>query len=118
MTPAQRIFMLGLSGLGGYALGRKYGGRLIALQHPATTPVRYKTLPPRAPAKPLPWTPLPPTEIKAFIYRLPNETAFRMATGPFPSSAREMGLFDTVAMAQQVAREHGWGLAWEGAKDL
>jgi hypothetical protein len=69
----------------------------------------------------VPWTPppaLPPTTIYAYVYQLPSETAVRMAFGPFPSAAREMGIFGKYETARDLAARKGWALAWPGVREL
>jgi hypothetical protein len=60
--------------------------------------------------------PAPP--VFAYIYQRPDEVAVRMSSGTSPATAVEMGIFGTVEKAQEIAKQKGWTLAWEGARAL
>lgn len=57
--------------------------------------------------------------IMAYIYQGPKEAyAVRMAIGPTWAERKEMGIFDNVDMARDLAEGKGWRLAWYEPKDL
>jgi hypothetical protein len=55
----------------------------------------------------------------AYLYQHPNDAyAVRMAIGPTWAERKEMGIFDNVDLARNVAEGNAWRLAWYEPKDL